>query len=219
MLGPFSSVSAPLSRLAASPRPPIVGRIVAGIGMGCITSNVPIWQAEISPTSIRGAIVCSALSFSLLGQVSDSRFGAWGIRSRELRHILQLIAYWSECGTSMYNSSFSWRFPFSLQAVLAIIVSTLLFFMPESPRWPFSHDRDEEAVQVLAALRGSSGEGSLAETEAEEIRAAIMLENSVQRGWSGIFKEDKVGSRWRLPLAIGLQSMQPFSGSAAISYY
>jgi MFS family permease len=47
----------------------IVGRIVAGIGMRFITSSVPVWQAETSPASIRGAMVCSSLSFTLLGQV------------------------------------------------------------------------------------------------------------------------------------------------------
>ena len=43
--------------------------IVAGIGMGFITSSVPVWQAETSPASIRGAMVCCSLSFVLLGQV------------------------------------------------------------------------------------------------------------------------------------------------------
>ncbi|KAL1979411.1 hypothetical protein VTN96DRAFT_6054 [Rasamsonia emersonii] len=175
----------------------IVGRIVAGIGMGFITSSVPVWQAETSPASIRGTMVCSSLSFVLLGQ---------------------LIAYWAEYGTSRYSSSFSWRFPFALQAIIAIIVSLMLFFMPESPRWLFSHDRDEEAVQVLRCLSSSADETKV-ETEAEEIRAAIIYENSVQRGWLDLFKEDNVRSRWRVALAIGLQSMQPFSGSAVITYY
>lgn len=94
----------------------------------------------------------------------------------------------------------------------------MLFFMPESPRWLFSHDRDEEAVQVLGCLSSSADE-TRAETEAEEIRAAIIYENSVQRGWLDLFKEDNVRSRWRVALAIGLQSMQPFSGSAVITYY
>ena len=49
----------------------IVGRIVAGIGMGFITSSVPVWQAETSPAGIRGAMVCCSLSFVLLGQVSS----------------------------------------------------------------------------------------------------------------------------------------------------
>jgi MFS family permease len=93
-----------------------------------------------------------------------------------------LIAYWLEYGTGSYSSSFSWRFPFALQAIIAIIVSIMLFFMPESPRWLFSHDRDAQAVRVLDYLRSTSDGETLAETEAEEIRVAIVFENPVQRG-------------------------------------
>ncbi len=95
----------------------------------------------------------------------------------------------------------------------------MLFFMPESPRWLLQHSRDEEAVDVLNRLRNSSGEGSSAAIEAQDIRAAIMYENSVKRGWREFFKEDEIGTRWRVALALGVQSMQPFSGSAVISYY
>jgi hypothetical protein len=85
--------------------------------------------------------------------------------------------------------------------MIAIVISILLFFMPESPRWLFSHDRDEQAVQVLTCLRSASGDRRVVEAEAEEIRAAIMFENSAQRVWLGLFKEDNVRSRWRVARA------------------
>lgn len=50
----------------------IVGRIVAGVGLGLIVSNVIVWQAEVTPSKIRGLAVASALSFLILGQVSVS---------------------------------------------------------------------------------------------------------------------------------------------------
>ena len=102
---------------------------------------------------------------------------------------------------------------------MALCSSFLLFFMPESPRWLFVHSRDEDAVEVLNALRDTSGNDSSAAIEAQEIRAAIVYENSVQRGWPQLFAKDNIRSRWRVALSIGVQSMQPFSGSAVISYY
>lgn len=51
----------------------IVGRIVAGFGLGLIVSNVIVWQTEVTPSKIRGFAVASALSFLILGQVSDAR--------------------------------------------------------------------------------------------------------------------------------------------------
>jgi MFS family permease len=47
----------------------IVGRIVAGIGLGLITSNVIVWQSESAPRKVRGMLVASALSLLIVGQV------------------------------------------------------------------------------------------------------------------------------------------------------
>lgn len=48
----------------------IVGRIVAGIGMGFISSNVTVWQSELVPRNLRGSLVCTTLSFLIAGSVS-----------------------------------------------------------------------------------------------------------------------------------------------------
>jgi MFS family permease len=48
----------------------IVGRIIAGIGLGFITSNVTVWQSELVPGHLRGFLVCSTLSFLIVGSVS-----------------------------------------------------------------------------------------------------------------------------------------------------
>lgn len=74
-------------------------------------------------------------------------------------------------------------------------------------------------MEVLNALRDTSGDDSTATIEASEIRTAIVYEHSIQRSWRDLLKEDGVGSRWRVALSVGVQSMQPFSGSAVISYY
>ena len=88
----------------------LVGRIVAGIGLGVISCNTAIWQAETAPANIRGMLVACSLSFLILGQ---------------------LIAYWLEYGTNTWSSSASWRFPMAFQAALALLMAIMLFFMPE----------------------------------------------------------------------------------------
>ena len=88
----------------------IVGRIVAGVGLGLISSNTAMWQSETAPARIRGTLVACSLSFLVLGQ---------------------LIAYWLEYGTNTYKSSASWRFPMAFQAGIALLMSVMLFFMPE----------------------------------------------------------------------------------------
>lgn len=91
--------------------------------------------------------------------------------------------------------------------------------MPESPRWLFLHDQDEKAIEVLAALKGADPNDEQTSAQAEEIRAAVILEASVQKGWLDMFKNDGVRSQHRVLLAILVQFLQPFSGSAVISYY
>ncbi|KAM0263171.1 hypothetical protein ACHAQJ_001326 [Trichoderma viride] len=47
----------------------MVGRIVAGIGLGLISSNVAIWQSETAPAKVRGTLVACSLSFLIVGQL------------------------------------------------------------------------------------------------------------------------------------------------------
>jgi MFS family permease len=47
----------------------IAGRIVAGVGLGLMTSNVIVWQSESAPRQIRGMLVASSLSLLIVGQV------------------------------------------------------------------------------------------------------------------------------------------------------
>lgn len=158
-----------------------------------------VWQSETSPSHIRGLLVASALSFLILGQ---------------------LIAYWLEYGTANMASSFSWRFPMAFQAVLAILTSVLLFFMPESPRWLFQHEYRDEATQILRLLathKDEVDEDSLTKT-VTEIADAIALE-SHQAGWRELLQEDAVGSRRRVILACILNACQAWSGSTPVSYY
>ena len=88
----------------------IVGRIVAGVGLGLISSNLAVWQSELATRKIRGMLMAISLTFLILGQV---------------------LAYWIDYGLSEYESSVSWRFPMAFQALLGIILNIMLLFMPE----------------------------------------------------------------------------------------
>lgn len=88
----------------------LVGRIVAGVGLGLISSNVAIWQSETAPAKIRGTLIACSLSFLIVGQ---------------------LLANLLDYGMNVYAGPVSWRFPIAFQSVLALIMSILLFFMPE----------------------------------------------------------------------------------------
>ncbi|KAL4953802.1 putative hexose carrier protein [Aspergillus filifer] len=178
----------------------IVGRIVAGVGLGLISSNLAVWQSELATKETRGMLMAVSLTFLILGQV---------------------LAYWIDYGLSGYESSVSWRFPMAFQAFLGIALSVMLLFMPESPRWLFQHDRYQEGTEVLRLLRSSShgvvDEAALAIT-VTEIQDALALEHE-QKGWSDLLKNDHIRSRRRVFLACLLNACQAWSGSTPISYY
>lgn len=106
----FLSIGAIIQASSYSVAQLIVGRIVAGFGLGLITSNIPVWQSETASRKIRGTLVAISLTFLILGQV---------------------LAYWIDYAMARYESSVSWRFPMAFQAFLGIALSSMIFFMPE----------------------------------------------------------------------------------------
>ncbi|KAF5547112.1 sugar transporter STL1 [Fusarium mexicanum] len=177
----------------------IVGRIVAGVGMGTINSTVPVMQAEFSPKSSRGIFVCA--------QLSTLNFGI-------------LLVYWIDYALSSHTSSYAWRIPVILQCVPILAIMGLLFVIPETPRWLAAHDRPEECLKVLARIQGTSTDDPQVQVLHSVITQTVAYETSIGAGsWKDLLKEDSIKSRKRLLLACFLQAAQQLGGINAIIYY
>lgn len=177
----------------------LAGRIITGIGNGMNSSTAPVFLSECSPANIRGALLTLQGTVTILGVV---------------------IAYWTDYGTSFYESSFQWRFPLAFQAFFAIFIILQVMGLPETPRWLVARDRHEEAQQVISAL--------LDKPLHDEAVTHILLDIR-----SGLEEEQKDGPfrftellTWgpqqnlrRLLLIISVQLAQQFSGSNMINYY
>jgi MFS family permease len=58
------------------------------------------------------------------------------------------LATWIDFGFYYaQSSSVSWRFPIAFQGIFAVIVVSLVNFLPESPRWLVKKDRTEESTR------------------------------------------------------------------------
>lgn len=98
----------------------VVGRIVSGVSVGFSSAVVPVYQSEVTAPDIRGRIV-SLQQWSI----------TWGM----------LIQYFVQFGCSYIDGEASFRIPWGLQMIPAIILAIGMTFFPESPRWLVDQDR------------------------------------------------------------------------------
>lgn len=177
----------------------IVGRIVTGLGNGMNSSTAPVFQSELSPARIRGALLTMQGTVTILGVV---------------------ISYWLDYGTSFSENGFQWRFPLAFQAVFAFFLVLQVVGLPETPRWLVAHDRHEEAREVIAAVRDVP-------VDDEDVGRTLLdiqsdLEEEFKDGpfrFAELFTWGKVQNFRRLLLTISIELCQQFSGSNMINYY
>lgn len=64
-----------------------------------------------------------------------------------------MLSYWVDLGFSFLEPNpICWRFPIAFQIILALFILCTIPGLPESPRWLMLKGREEEALEVLAAL-------------------------------------------------------------------
>jgi sugar porter (SP) family MFS transporter len=175
----------------------IVGRIISGISVGLASAVVPIYQSEITAPAIRGRIIS-------LQQWSIS----WGI----------LLQYFVQFGCSYLNGPASFRIPWGIQMIPAIILSLGMMVFPESPRYLLDHGYEREALRVLADLHGG-GDSSNAEVllEYEEIKQQVYFERT--EGAKSYMDLLKPGNPRRVMLGMCLQMWSQLCGMNIMMYY
>lgn len=82
--------------------------------------------------------------------------------------------YFISYGASFIGNNGSFRLPWGIQMIPAIILMSCLPAMPRSPRWLASKDKWEEAIEVLARLHAKGNSlDPIVVIQAQEIRDKI----------------------------------------------
>jgi len=177
----------------------IVGRVIAGFGVGLVSCLVPMYQSECAPKSIRGLIVG-------LYQLAIT-IGA-------------LLAAIVLNATHHRENHSSWRTPIAVQFAWAAILAGGMMMLPESPRYLLLKGRQAEARVALGRLMTRSADSPEVEAEALEISTALEVEAKVsQGGYLACFKNNEDRNGLRTWTGILMQGWQQLTGINFIFYY
>ncbi|KAL2815658.1 general substrate transporter [Aspergillus granulosus] len=174
-----------------------MGRWVAGLGVGALSSVVPMYQSEASPRQVRGAMISA---FQL--------FVAFGI----------FISYIINFGTESIHSTASWRITMGIGFAWPLILGVGALFLPESPRFAYRHGRVDEARKVMCKLYGVEPNHRVIIQEMKDIKNKLDEERAAGTApWHEIFTGPRMF--YRVLLGIALQSLQQLTGANFIFYY
>jgi MFS family permease len=91
----------------------LLGRITAGVGVGVLSTIVPVYQSEISPPHNRGKLACIEFTGNITGYAAS---------------------VWVDYFCSFIKSHWAWRIPLLMQCVMGTLLAAGSLLICESPR-------------------------------------------------------------------------------------
>ena len=193
----------------------VVGRVIAGLGVGALSGLCPLYLGETAPANVRGTII-SCYQLNIIFGIVISYGITWATSTRAA------------------DNSLSWRIPVGMQLLWGIMLITIMLFIPESPRWLQNENRPDEARKVMADMRGISlqptgpngelrGDATM-EREYTDMADGIRAEKEAfagtnwLTGWFVCFST-KQKMWYRTGLGMMLQTLQQLNGQNFYYYY
>ncbi|KAJ4784239.1 Major facilitator superfamily protein [Rhynchospora pubera] len=174
----------------------MIGRLLAGVGIGFGVMIAPVYIAEISPAMARGTLTSFPEIFINLGI---------------------LLGYISNYLFSGLSEHINWRIMLGVGIIPSIFIGFALFFIPESPRWLIMQKREKEARAVLLRINETESE---AMERLLEIQEAANQTKGHEEGavWKELFNPSP-SLRRMLITGCGIQCFQQITGIDATVYY
>ncbi|KAH8802770.1 sugar porter family MFS transporter [Xylogone sp. PMI_703] len=175
----------------------VVGRWIAGLGVGALSLLVPLYQGESAPRHIRGALISTYQLFITLGI---------------------FVANCINFGTEKKHSTASWRIPMGISFLWVLILGIGIVFFPESPRYDYRHGRVDRAKQTMVKLYGVPENHRVIVEELVEIQQKYEEELSHKdQSWFEMFGAPRMA--YRIALGMVLQALQQLTGANYFFYY
>ena len=184
----------------------VVGRLVAGFGVGFVTAIIILYISEVAPKKVRGAIVAGYQFCVTVGI---------------------LLASCVNYATQNRGDTGSYRIPTSMQILGALILGGGLFFLPESPRYFVKKGSLDRAAKALSRLRGVPEGSEYIQQELAEIIAnheyelTVIPQGGYFSSWTNCFSGSLVNPSSNLRrtiLGTSVQMMQQWTGAYFVFY-
>ncbi|OLN87032.1 Lactose permease 19 [Colletotrichum chlorophyti] len=172
----------------------IAGRFVLGFGASLASAAGPAYVVELAHPAYRGVQA--------------------GLYSN-------ILAGWTTYGTNLHlKSSWAWRVPTLVQAGMPGVVMICIMFFPETPRWLISHDRAEEALDILAKYHGDGDRyAPVVQLQYQEIVEDNQMTRDENPWWDMRELVNTRAARYRLAMVIGMAFIGQWSGNNVVSYF
>ncbi|XP_044490997.1 putative polyol transporter 1 [Mangifera indica] len=186
----------------------MVGRFVAGVGVGYALMIAPVYTAEVSPASSRGFLT----SFPEV-------FINGGI----------LLGYVSNYAFSKLPLHLGWRLMLGIGAIPSVMLGVGVLAMPESPRWLVLQGRLGDARKVLNKTSDSKEEAAIRLADIKEAAGLpqecnddvvqVQKHSHGEGVWKELLLHPTPTVRHILVCAIGIHFFQQASGIDSVVLY
>ena len=180
----------------------VLARALGGVGVGMASVVAPMYIAEFAPATRRGRMVAYYQLAITVGILLAYFSNALFLNLSQNPIILDSNLSWFFCKEP-------WRPMLLAMGIPSAIFAGMLIRIPESPRWLFAVNRQDEARGILMAVKG---------TEEAEKDLAIIARSETK---TSVTERSVFEKQLRLPLLIGitLGILSQFTGINAIIYY
>ncbi|ORY85193.1 general substrate transporter [Neocallimastix californiae] len=168
-----------------------VGRLITGLSIGCNGVLCPTYISEVAPAKIRGTLSSCYQLMTTFGIIVAAVINS-------------IVWYYTNICTLF-------------QVVPGLGLALLMCFLPKSPRWLCSKDRDEEAVEVLAKLNAASTSDELVQSELKAIQEDVAATRAAGSSSFGELFSPVI--RRRTFITFLMQLFQQWTGINVIMYY
>lgn len=172
----------------------MIGRILAGIGIGFGVMIAPVYIAEISPAFARGSLTSFPEIFINLGYVSNYAF-------------------------SSLPAHLNWRIMLAVGILPAVFIAFALCIIPESPRWLVMQNRFQEARAILLKTNENDTE---VDERLSEIQLAAGITDAQKHQNKAVWREllsPSPALHRMMITGFGIQCFQQITGIDATIYY